>query len=160
MKSLDTWLSEYGESHRNPVNKALHWVCVPLIVFSLLGMLRAVPVGNVWFNPATVVTFLALLYYLTLSVRLTVGVVMGFALMYGLIEMGSRALGAQFAVAMGACFVVAWIGQFIGHQIEGRKPSFFKDLQFLLIGPIWLLAALYRRLHLLDGVDSYRPTNG
>jgi uncharacterized membrane protein YGL010W len=43
-------------------------------------------------------------------------------------------------------FVVAWIGQFIGHAIEGKRPSFFKDVQFLMIGPLWLLADVYRRL--------------
>jgi uncharacterized membrane protein YGL010W len=42
-------------------------------------------------------------------------------------------------------FVVAWIGQFIGHKIEGKKPSFFKDVQFLLIGPAWLLSKVYRK---------------
>ena len=42
-------------------------------------------------------------------------------------------------------FIVAWIGQFVGHAVEGKRPSFFKDLQFLLIGPLWLLAAAYRR---------------
>ncbi|MEJ1960555.1 MAG: Mpo1-like protein [Gammaproteobacteria bacterium] len=45
-----------------------------------------------------------------------------------------------------AIFVTAWIGQFIGHALEGKQPSFFKDVQFLLIGPLWLVAALYRRL--------------
>ena len=44
-----------------------------------------------------------------------------------------------------AVFVGAWIGQFIGHKIEGKKPSFFKDVQFLLIGPAWLMAFIYRR---------------
>jgi uncharacterized membrane protein YGL010W len=44
-----------------------------------------------------------------------------------------------------AIFVVAWIGQFIGHHIEGKRPSFFKDVQFLMIGPLWLMAAAYRR---------------
>ena len=43
-------------------------------------------------------------------------------------------------------FIPAWIGQFIGHKIEGRKPSFFKDLQFLLIGPAWLLSFIYKKL--------------
>ena len=45
-----------------------------------------------------------------------------------------------------AIFVLAWIGQFIGHKIEGEKPSFFEDLQFLLIGPDWLLGAIYQKL--------------
>lgn len=150
MKSLDLWLSEYGVSHRNPVNKTLHWICVPLIVFSLLGLLRAIPVGGDVVNAATVAAVLALFYYLSLSLRLTLGIVIGFALMYWGVQACYYALGAYFVVVMAACFVIAWIGQFIGHQVEGRKPSFFKDLQFLLIGPLWLLAALYRRLHLLD----------
>lgn len=38
-----------------------------------------------------------------------------------------------------AIFVVAWIAQFYGHHVEGKKPSFFADLQFLMIGPLWLL---------------------
>ena len=40
-------------------------------------------------------------------------------------------------------FIFAWILQFLGHKIEGKKPSFFKDIQFLLIGPAWLLAFIY-----------------
>lgn len=46
-------------------------------------------------------------------------------------------------------FVVAWIGQFVGHKIEGAKPSFFEDIQFLLIGPAWLLSFVYDKI----GVD-------
>jgi len=43
-------------------------------------------------------------------------------------------------------FVIAWILQFIGHAVEGKRPSFFTDVRFLLIGPAWLLAFLYRAL--------------
>ena len=45
-------------------------------------------------------------------------------------------------------FVIAWIGQFLGHKIEGKKPAFFKDLQFLLIGPLWLLSFIYNKLNI------------
>lgn len=45
-----------------------------------------------------------------------------------------------------ALFVLAWMGQFVGHQIEGKKPSFFDDVRFLLIGPLFVLSFLYRRL--------------
>ena len=43
-------------------------------------------------------------------------------------------------------FILAWIGQFIGHKIEGQKPSFFEDIKFLLIGPAWLLSFIYKKL--------------
>jgi uncharacterized membrane protein YGL010W len=42
-------------------------------------------------------------------------------------------------------FVLAWIGQFVGHKIEGKKPSFFQDVVFLLIGPAWLLHFIYKK---------------
>ena len=45
-------------------------------------------------------------------------------------------------------FVLAWIGQIIGHKIEGKKPKFLKDLQFLLIGPAWLLAFIYKKINI------------
>ena len=45
-------------------------------------------------------------------------------------------------------FVGAWIGQFIGHKLEGKKPSFFNDLQFLMIGPAWLMGFIYRKLNI------------
>ena len=45
-------------------------------------------------------------------------------------------------------FIIAWIGQFIGHKIEGKKPSFFQDIQFLLIGPAWLIGFIYRRFNI------------
>ena len=64
-----------------------------------------------------------------------------FALMvYPLTLLGSNTLAIAAAV-----FVVAWIGQFIGHAIEGKKPSFFEDVKFLLVGPAWLLHFVYRR---------------
>ena len=43
-------------------------------------------------------------------------------------------------------FVLAWIVQFYGHKIEGAKPSFLEDLQFLMIGPAWLMSFIYKKL--------------
>ncbi|MCX4243058.1 Mpo1 family 2-hydroxy fatty acid dioxygenase [Paraliomyxa miuraensis] len=146
-KTADQWFQQYGHSHRNPLNKAIHWVCIPFIVISLLGMLMAIPVrlGSPWLNPASILLALALVWYATVSVRLALGMLL----------LGSAMLAAAFALqalpvplwaSSLAIFVLAWIGQFIGHQIEGKKPSFFEDLQFLLVGPLWLLGFVYRRL--------------
>jgi uncharacterized membrane protein YGL010W len=148
MRSVDQWLEDYGDSHRHPVNKALHWVCVPLIVLTVLGLLSLVPLPGLtarwpWLNLGVLTAALALLYYLRLSPTLALGVLPLLALTF----LGIGALAAQpwpLWLSCVAIFVVAWIGQFIGHAVEGRRPSFFKDLQFLLIGPLWLLAFLYR----------------
>ncbi|HEX7046267.1 MAG TPA: Mpo1-like protein [Gammaproteobacteria bacterium] len=149
MRTADDWFREYGESHQNHTNKALHWVCVPAIVFSLIGLLWSLPrpefFTNVspWLNWGTLFVAAAMIYYAVLSLPLALGMI----IVSALVLWGNHAL-AQLETPLWqislAIFVIAWIGQFIGHKIEGKKPSFFKDIQFLLIGPIWLLGFVYR----------------
>jgi len=136
-RNVDRLLERYGEFHRNPMNKAIHWVCVPLIVWSVLGALwSSSPVA------AYVGIGAAMLFYLWLSLPLALGMLGVTALMaWSLTLLGPQALIVSIAV-----FVAAWIGQFIGHILEGRKPAFLEDVRSLLIGPAWLLADLYRRL--------------
>ena len=155
MKSIHTWLAEYNDSHQNPVNKRLHWLCVPPIVVTVFGALRAIPAGDALLNPATVIAALALVYYLVLSWRLALGIVPVLALVLWLVETSHAALGPLHLPLMAAVFVLAWIGQFVGHRVEGKKPSFFKDVQFLMIGPLWLLADVYRRVDLDLGGRQY-----
>jgi uncharacterized membrane protein YGL010W len=138
-RNIDRLLDRYGEFHRNTANKVIHWVCVPLIVWSLLGALWAIaPVV------ACVAIAAAMVFYVRISVPLALGMLGAIALMvWPLVLLGGHALWVSIGV-----FVAAWIGQFIGHVLERRKPAFLEDVRSLLIGPVWLLAALYRRLGL------------
>lgn len=147
MKTFNEWLSAYGVSHQNPTNKLIHWVCVPTIMFSLLGLLSSIPFPaekTVLLNWAGVFIFLTLLFYL----RLSFSIFLGFVFVGGAMLWGNHRLalsGVNLPLLSIVLFVVAWIGQFIGHKIEGKKPSFFEDLQFLLIGPAWLLHFIYKK---------------
>ena len=85
-----------------------------------------------------------LIYYYALAWRLALGMTLVTAAMIFIVY-GVNLTVAWPWLVWAIVFVVAWIGQFIGHKIEGKKPSFFKDLLFLLIGPLWLLAFIYRR---------------
>jgi uncharacterized membrane protein YGL010W len=136
MRKIDELFARYAESHQNPANKAIHWICVPLITWSVLGLIWA------WSPVATYVFIAAALaFYLWLSPAIAVGMLgVTAVLVYPLTLLGPHVLIAAIAV-----FVVAWIGQFIGHMIEGRKPSFFEDIKFLLVGPAWLLSFAYQR---------------
>ena len=152
MAPLASLLAEYGESHQNPTNKLVHWVCVPLIMFSLLGLLWSVPVPafvqniSPWLNWGTLVMALALLYYVRLSGRLALGMVLVWvAMAAGLRVVSELAVLPLWGICL-IIFALAWVGQFWGHKVEGKKPSFLKDLQFLLIGPLWLLHFVYLRL--------------
>lgn len=151
MKTIDHLLSQYGESHQNSTNKIIHWFCVPLIMFSIVGLLMSLPFPvdkGFLSNWGTIALFLALLYYLRLSFPLF----FGFLLIAGALVLGNfaiwEALGESNLYLLYTSlivFIIAWIGQFYGHKIEGKKPSFLKDIQFLLIGPAWLLHFIYRR---------------
>ena len=153
MRTVSDLLSDYGSSHQNPTNKLLHWVCVPPIVLSVMGLLWSLPVPGAfaefspWANWATLAAAAAIVYYLALSMSLAAGAALGFLVLL-LVTHALTGLAWPLWATSLVIFVAAWIGQFIGHAVEGKRPSFFKDLQFLLIGPLWLLAAAYRRVGL------------
>jgi len=148
MRAVDQWLNEYGESHRNPTNKLIHWICVPAIVWSVVALIWSIPTPINGLNWAVVTAVAAQLYYIKLSPKLSLGIGGFLLLCLGLCLVVERMVPfALWQVAL-TVFVVAWIGQFIGHRIEGKKPSFFKDVLFLMIGPAWLMAFVYRRFGL------------
>ena len=138
-RNIDILLARYAESHRNHTNEIIHFVCIPLIVLSLLGILWAIhPVV------AIATTLASLYYYIKLSRQFALGMGVMSAVMLGILAIMPEYTVLPVSIAI---FVVAWIGQFIGHKIEGKKPSFFDDLRFLLIGPLFVLSFLYRRLN-------------
>jgi uncharacterized membrane protein YGL010W len=150
-RRIDVLLAEYGESHQNPTNKTIHWIAVPVIAWSVIAILWSLPTprffpATLYLNWATIVCALAVLYYLTLSIPLAIGMAAFSALAVAIIRMVEENAAIKLEWIAGPLFVFAWVFQFAGHEVEGKKPSFFKDLQFLLIGPAWLMHFLFRRL--------------
>jgi uncharacterized membrane protein YGL010W len=151
MRSADDWFSEYGDSHRSAANKVLHWICVPAIVVSVIGLLWTLPFPEFsaeqtpWLNWSTLMMLAGLGFCLLISAALAIGMLPVLGAMV-LAVLGLARLPWPLWRSCALIFVIAWTGQFIGHAIEGKRASFFKDLKFLLIGPLWLLACVYRRL--------------
>lgn len=153
MKSINQWLAEYGESHQNGTNKLIHWICVPLIYYTIIGLLYSIPVNfgevmGIQINVGTIIAVLVFLYYTLLSVKVAVGMlfftVLCLIISEYIFQMTGGSLG--LAIVCGVLFVIAWIFQFIGHNIEGQKPSFLEDLQFLMIGPAWVISFIYKKV--------------
>ena len=159
-RNVEAYFATYAESHQHKINKLIHWVCVPLIVFSLLGLVWSIPFPQIsdlgemqrYLNWATFLIGFALVYYFRLSVPLALTMLFIITIFSAVIvTLEKMHREADWPPLWQICFlifVLAWVGQFIGHKIEGKKPSFLDDVKFLLIGPIWLLHFIFRKLHL------------
>ena len=150
-RPIEHWFDSYSGDHRNETNQRIHVIAVPAILWSVIALLWCIPVPpGGWFRPgifAALAMVAASAYYFRASRVLGLGMLAVFVAMGGLAwwlhaNFGARAL-LWLAIAV---FVAAWIAQFIGHKIEGRKPSFLTDLTYLLIGPAWVLAKGLRKL--------------
>ena len=144
-------LAEYSADHQNPFNRLMHSLCVPLIAIALFGLLWAIPVpqsltaASPWLNCGTAALVGLTFYYLGLAPRLGIGMLLAALVVAPLLAYASG-LAVPLWLSSLVVFTLGWIGQFIGHYVEGCRPSFFRDLRFLLIGPLWVLAKLYAAL--------------
>jgi uncharacterized membrane protein YGL010W len=155
MRPIDKLLNEYGESHQNATNKLIHWICVPVIFWSIVALFWCIKFGleipgtGFHLNFALVALVAVIIYYLRLSIRLAIGMMVFSIACLAISDcLESFLLNNHFPLWGFAliAFVIAWIFQFWGHSIEGKKPSFLKDLQFLMIGPAWLMHFIYKKL--------------
>ena len=162
MKKIDLLLEEYGSSHKNKINKLIHWICVPAIFFSFVALIWSIPLGPLenlkindyqYINWATIALVFVVVYYIKLSPLLTIGMIIFSTIclyvtnyLENLIFNGK--IEFQLWLIALIIFVISWIIQFIGHEIEGKKPSFLKDVQFLLIGPAWLMHFIYKKINI------------
>ncbi len=150
MRDINSLLNEYGESHQNKTNKLVHWICVPLIFFSLVGLLYSVKfpffiLTDIQLNLAHIALLASLFYYFRLSKSLTIGLLIFVIVCLWFCYVIEEQEISLWIVSV-VVFVAAWIGQFWGHKVEGKKPSFLKDVQFLLIGPAWLMSFIFEKL--------------
>lgn len=153
MKTQQQWFDEYAISHQNETNQSIHYICVPAIFFSIVGLFMCIPnefivsltgiTNPLISNWATVILILLMVFYINLSFKTFIKMFL-FSIMC---IVGNYYLGKQLPLFYTsiAIFIIAWIGQFYGHKLEGKKPSFFKDLQFLLIGPAWVFEKLSKK---------------
>lgn len=148
-KDIFNWLNEYSLYHKNSTNKIIHWICIPLIIISLFGLLSIANINfqlnNITYkiNLYYILVLVATLFYIRLSLSITIGMLIISLLISTIINYFSSHDKTILFYCYSLIFTFSWIAQFIGHKIEGKKPAFVKDLKFLLIGPAWLLSLIY-----------------
>ena len=152
MRKIDQLFDEYGDSHRNPTNKFIHWICVPLIFWTILGFISIIPAPHLcfsYFGCISVASIVALalvtVFYIQLSPIIALLMFFLMLLMEYFAYKVNISWGHQSWMVFLSVFVITWILQLVGHKVEGKKPSFLKDLQFLLVGPAWLLSFILKK---------------
>ncbi|OBP14449.1 hypothetical protein A5320_11785 [Rheinheimera sp. SA_1] len=150
MKTIEQWFTEYAVSHQNPTNKKIHFLAVPLIYLTVFGLLWQIPMPFSGFatqqiNWPLILCLPVLGFYFSLSFAIGIGMTIYSAFVVLFLRWFESAVSVDVWLASLLLFILMWVLQFVGHHIEGKKPSFFKDLQFLLIGPAWILGFILRR---------------
>jgi uncharacterized membrane protein YGL010W len=134
---LRTLFEDYQAYHRSPGNQVCHYLGIPLIAFTLLGLLSSIPVGQIgsWtVDLAQIVAVAVIVYDFRLSPRLATA----FAVVLVVFYLAARPLPLSFHWVG---FVVGWGLQFFGHYVyEGKSPAFFKNLQHVMTGPLWVVS--------------------
>ncbi|MDQ5857800.1 MAG: DUF962 domain-containing protein [Acidobacteriota bacterium] len=137
MKRVDDLLSDYGAHHSTRGNLVCHAFGVTLIVFGILSLLDELRLGPV--TAGEILIAGAVLYYATLDLPLAGAMLAAFVVL----DVAARAVG-DWRVGL-AAFAVGWVFQAIGHAVyEKNRPAFFKNLQHLLVGPLFLVNELLR----------------
>ncbi len=156
LRPVDKHLLQYTENHQNPTNVLIHWISVPLIAFAILGLVWSIPMQlsflgkyKGYFNFASIMIGVVMYYYIRLSPLLSYAMfltIVVFSYCIVQLEYWEQAGGPAMWMVCLFLFIAAWIGQIVGHKIEGKKSSFLTDLKFLLIGPVWLWSKLFKKL--------------
>jgi uncharacterized membrane protein YGL010W len=158
MRNIQSWLQEYEKNHQHPINRAIHTVAVPCIVVSIFAFFWCLPFPHInnapILNWSTILATAIAIYYIYLSTTLGLIFIIGAVFQF----LGFYWLQSGFFISLEfvavVLFVFGWVLQFIGHTIEGKRPSFFEDLRFLLIGPLWVLASFCEKLGLKFANDT------
>ncbi len=137
---LESWIASYGRDHRNAVNHAIHVVCIPLIIFSGLGLLNWIPLHLTLMNYAVGLGDLGMVLLLAFFARHDLRLAL-LALPFA----AAMVIGARYVPPYGhiAIFALSWIAQFFGHGVwEKNRPSLMSNLVSLFIAPAFLLDGL------------------
>lgn len=152
MRKIDLFFAEYCKSHKNKTNQLIHWMCVPLIFWTILGFISLIPSPHMcspYFGCISIISIIAVVFvtvfYLRLSLLISFIMLIIMILMEHLVYTVNIHFWKNSWIIYLSIFVFTWILRFLGHKIEGKKPSFVKDLQFLLMGPIWLLTFIFKK---------------
>lgn len=155
-------LATYASYHRDPRNRATHFIGIPAIVFSLLVPLALVRTGS-GLSAAAIVAMLALAGWIALDGMIGLAMIAFMLPALVIAEWIAQSFGATVAwVVFAIFFIGGWVFQLVGHVWEGRRPALVDNLFQAFIGPMFIMAevlfALGLKRDLLAVVEKAQQT--
>ncbi len=151
MNDTDTWLERYGAHRENLAAPGIYWLSVPLVVLGTVGLLWSLPVPPEFLeispllNWGSAFLMAATVYYFILSLALAIGLlplIMGIAVFEMWLAQSDYSM-----LRVSASFVVAGLlGIGFAQRNKRSLAAIVEDLQTIMLGPVWLLSIIYRRL--------------
>jgi uncharacterized membrane protein YGL010W len=148
--TVDEWADQFGRLRASAPSALSAWLGIPIVITALIGLLWAIPVPDILtdaspvINAATLFIMASFVYYCILSIPLAIG---------GLLFLISAAIPSAWLdqteqplwpVAAGV-FVIAFAWQLTETRRATGRLLVLRNLQYVMLGPIWLLRGLYRR---------------
>ena len=151
MTDTDHWLNRYEGNLGGIASKPLYWLSVPLLLAGLIGLLWALPVPreltqiSPLLNWGSLFLMAALTYYFIISVPLAIGMIPVIMVIFAF-ELWLQGRGAVSRPGAAMLTVAGLAGLYIAHRRDGGLQAVFRDVQLLMIAPLWALSRLYRKL--------------
>lgn len=151
MSETHRWLSDYGDTHRDISSPAIYWSAVLILVPGTVGMLWSLPIPQAFadisplLNWGSVFLMVSLVYYFIISLPLAIGMMPFLLAVAALVMVLSQSDVSVAGISLGMV-VLALTGIYFGHHAGGGAGAVLRDVQLMMIGPVWLLSTLYRRL--------------
>lgn len=152
MRKIDLFFAEYRQSHQHQMNKLIHWLCTPLIFWTVLGFISLIPTPThrlyfEYMSPASLVAILLItLFYARLSLQISLIMFILMLIMEYAIHMINMGNQKYSWIIYLSVFSSALTFQWLGHAIEGKKHSLLKSPRYLLIGSIWFLGFIFKKI--------------
>ncbi len=154
IRPIDVVINQYDIFHQKPVNRIFNYICIPVIMFSVLGFIWSLPfpqlkflgVYNGYLNWASFVIAFSIYYYMRLSPIMSyILLLFVFAITFGITQLQAVDKGYLLPQVCIFLFVTANVIQFVGYRIEGKKPTFSDEFKFILTAPLWLLSLVMKK---------------
>ena len=151
MTDGDHWLETYERHQRDLRFPFAFWLGVPLLVTGFTGLLWSLPVPDKLaeisplMNWGSLFLLAALVYYFIISLPLAIGMlpVIGAVIAF---EFWLQLSGDWLKPVAAALTLAGIAGLALGHAGRGGPLAVFRDVQLMMIAPLWALSRLYGRL--------------